>query len=146
MFQSSATLTMMSQYSAIIKNCFTVVDDKQLCIANGDLCELGGIWEYCCCPIHLTSLLLICLVTAFEFFHGWWPLNSYTEKSERKEGLMVEVLNSVTMAYSLSTPTGNSGFGFSCLCLRGPWQHVHVSYFCLSCSSLLRLSEIERME
>jgi len=31
---------------------------------------------------------------------------------------MVEVLNLVTMAYSLSTPTGNSRFILSCSCLR----------------------------
>lgn len=33
---------------------------------------------------------------------------------------MVEVLNLVTMVYSLSTPTGNSRFIISCTCLRGP--------------------------
>lgn len=112
----------------------------------GDLCELQRKLRILRLSNSFNiSAVVVSLITAFEFLHSWWQLNSCIEKSERKEGLMVEVLSLATMAYSLSTPTGNSRFILSCSRPRASLTALSCISFWLSCSSLSRSSEIKRM-
>ncbi|NXX61194.1 PREP protein, partial [Scopus umbretta] len=96
---------------------------------------------------HVIEVRNYSFVTRASNTVGFYLLNSSIEKSERKEGLTVEVLNLVTVAYSLSTPTGNSRFILSCSCLRGLLTALTCVFFffLLGCSSLSRSSEIKRM-